>query len=117
MKKMLALACLLSLNTMALEFSLFPPAGFSYPDFDGMERAAQNFAAEVETLRESDEVNALVSKIESETNTACTVVEKERGGLVWIKLPYSCEGSKDFKLVIKARVKKGNVLIKNYKMK
>jgi hypothetical protein len=118
MKKTLTLfATIIAFNVSALSFSIFPPAGFPSPDFDGLERATQAFIQEVETLRESDEVQSLVSKIEGDTNTACTVVEKERGGLVWIKLPYKCEGSKDFKLVIKARTKKGQVLIKNYKMK
>lgn len=110
--------CLLTVNTMALEFSLFPPAGFSYPDFDAMDSAFAHFEETVDTLRNSDEVYEIVDSVESIEHVTCVALNgKESAGFKWYKLPYKCEGSKDFKLTIKARIKKGEVLIKDYKMK
>lgn len=118
MKKILSMIIYLTaINASALEFTLAPPHGFSMPDFDAMERASEIFVETVETLRTSDKVQTLVTEIENQTNTACSPVEKEWAGLLWYRLPYKCEGAKDYKLVIKARVKKGNVLVKNYKLK
>jgi hypothetical protein len=117
-KMMMALLCLLTVSTMALEISFVPGSGFSFPDFDSLDAAQEQFEQTVETLRMSDEVNTVVSNVEAGQKVACvSLFGKESAGLKWYKLPYRCEGEKDFKLTVKARLKKGKVIVKNYKVK
>lgn len=118
MKNLIALfLCVLSLNASA-GFSFNNPPGISFPDFNDFEQSQKIFMETVETLTESLEVASIVAKVEDTHRTTCVALQdKASRGLVWFKLNYRCEGEKDFKLSVKARLKNDKVLVKEYKVK
>ncbi|MFG1483618.1 hypothetical protein ABMA79_05130 [Halobacteriovorax sp. HFRX-2_2] len=116
-KVLLALVCLLTLNAQA-GISIGLPPGMSMPDFDAIEESQRVFAETVEELMASDEVKAIVETVEDDYLAACIPQpQKASATLFNVYLRYECEGATDVKLVIAAKMKKGVVKVKNYKVK
>lgn len=118
MKKILSIAlCLLSINSFAGISIGFPP-DMDLPDFGDYEQAQKIFIETVETLTESTEVQSVVADVEQGHRTTCVALtEKASRGLIWFRLRYRCEGEQDLELTIKARLKKEEILVKDYTVK
>ncbi|MFG1499023.1 hypothetical protein ABMA70_02355 [Halobacteriovorax sp. XZX-3] len=116
-KALLSLVCLLTLNAQA-GISIGLPPGMSMPDFDSIEQSQRVFEETVEELMANEEVKSIVRTVEEDYLAACTAQpEKASASLFNMYLRYNCEGATDVKLVITAKIKKGVVKVKNYKVK